>query len=382
MQINLTKAAFIKPLTHVCNVVEKRQTLPILSNVLLQYDGSNRLTMTGTDLEVEVITHCDDVSGSAGDISLNARKLLDITRSLPENAEISIQNDGNKAVIRSGRSRFSVQTLPVDDFPNIETEQWDQTWKLPVSSFKSVLTRTGFAMAQQDVRFYLNGLLFESEGDVMKTVATDGHRLAKSEVALSEGSETPVQAIVPRKAIVELIRMLDDGGNEVEISFNANHMRVELDSMVFTSKLIDGRFPDYNKVIPQNQQKSLIIDRSELQHTLQRASILTNEKFRGVRLIISPGKMAVSANNPDQEEAFDEIAVEYQDDDIEIGFNVGYMLDAINAIDSEKIEMTLDDQNSSGTLKAPGDDKTVYIVMPMRLYQIPLHANHRVCMTV
>jgi DNA polymerase-3 subunit beta len=367
MQINLTKAAFIKPLSHVCNVVEKRQTLPILSNVLLQYDGSDKLTMTGTDLEVEVITHCNDVSGSAGDISLNARKLLDITRSLPENAEISIQNDGNKAVIRSGRSRFSVQTLPVDDFPKIETEQWDQTWKLPVTSFKSVLTRTGFAMAQQDVRFYLNGLLFESEGDVMKTVATDGHRLAKSEATLSEGSETPVQAIVPRKAIVELIRMLDDCGDEAEISFNANHMRVALDSMIFTSKLIDGRFPDYNKVIPQNQQKSLIVDRTELQQTLQRASILTNEKFRGVRLIISAGKMAVSANNPDQEEAFDEIPVEYQDDDIEIGFNVGYMLDAINAIDSAKIEITLDDPNSSGTLKAPGDDKTVYIVMPMRL---------------
>ena len=369
MNIMLSRGALLKPLTYVSSVVEKRQTLPILSNVLLQYDGSDRLSLTGTDLEVEVITHCDKVEGQAGEISINARKLFDITRALPEGAEITITSEDNgKAIIRSGRSRFTVQTLPVDDFPKIETEQWDQTWKLPATVFKQALTRTSFAMAQQDVRFYLNGLLLVSDSDKMTTVATDGHRLAKTEVQLtSRTTETEIQAIVPRKAITELNRIMDDVDDEISVSFNPNHMRVELDTVVFTSKLIDGRFPDYGKVIPKNQDKSILIDRNDLQSTLNRAAILTNEKFRGVRLIVSKEKMSVSANNPDQEEAFDEVKIEYTGDDVEIGFNVGYMLEALNVINSEKVELLLSDPNSSGTLRAPGDAETVYIVMPMRL---------------
>ena len=369
MNIKLSRGALLKPLTYVSSVVEKRQTLPILSNVLIQFDGNSRLSLTGTDLEVEVITHCDQVSGEAGDISLNARKLYDITRSLPDDAEISITSEDNgKSIIRSGKSRFTVQTLPVDDFPKIETEQWDQTWKLPASIFKQALTRTSFAMAQQDVRFYLNGLLLVSDNNNMTTVATDGHRLAKTEIQLtSKSTDSEIQAIVPRKAITELNRMMDNIEDDISVSFNANHMRVELDSVIFTSKLIDGRFPDYEKVIPKNQDKAILIDRHELQNTLNRAAILTNEKFRGVRLIITKDKMSVSANNPDQEEAFDEIAIEYTGDDIEIGFNVGYMLEALNVINSEKVEILLSDANSSGTLRAPGDADTVYIVMPMRL---------------
>lgn len=369
MNIKLSKGALLKPLTYVSSVVEKRQTLPILSNVLIQFDGKNRLSLTGTDLEVEVITYCDDVSGETGELTINARKLYDITRSLPDDAEISITSgDNGKSIIRSGKSRFTVQTLPVDDFPKIETEQWNQTWKLPASTFKQALTRTSFAMAQQDVRFYLNGLLLVSDSEKMTTVATDGHRLAKTEIQLSSKStDSDIQAIVPRKAITELNRMMDDIDDEISVSFNANHMRVELDSVIFTSKLIDGRFPDYEKVIPKNQDKSVLIDRHELQNTLNRAAILTNEKFRGVRLIISKDKMSVSANNPDQEEAFDEIKIEYTGEDIEIGFNVGYMLEALNVILSEKVEILLSDANSSGTLRAPGDAETVYIVMPMRL---------------
>lgn len=369
MNIKLSKGALLKPLTYVSSVVEKRQTLPILSNVLIQFDGKNRLSLTGTDLEVEVITYCDDVSGETGELTINARKLYDITRSLPDDAEISITSgDNGKSIIRSGKSRFTVQTLPVDDFPKIETEQWNQTWKLPASTFKQALTRTSFAMAQQDVRFYLNGLLLVSDSEKMTTVATDGHRLAKTEIQLSSKStDSDIQAIVPRKAITELNRMMDDIDDEISVSFNANHMRVELDSVIFTSKLIDGRFPDYEKVIPKNQDKSVLIDRHELQNTLNRAAILTNEKFRGVRLIISKDKMSVSANNPDQEEAFDEIKIEYTGEDIEIGFNVGYMLEALNVIHSEKVEILLSDANSSGTLRAPGDAETVYIVMPMRL---------------
>jgi DNA polymerase-3 subunit beta len=369
MNIKLSRGALLKPLTYVSSVVEKRQTLPILSNVLIQFDGSNRLSLTGTDLEVEVITYCNQVSGEAGELSINARKLYDITRSLPEDAEISITSEDNgKSVIRSGKSRFTVQALPVDDFPKIETEQWSQTWKLPASTFKQALTRTSFAMAQQDVRFYLNGLLLVSDSEKMTTVATDGHRLAKTEIQLtSKSTDSEIQAIVPRKAITELNRMMDDIDDEISVSFNANHMRVELDAVIFTSKLIDGRFPDYEKVIPKNQDKSILIDRHELQNTLNRAAILTNEKFRGVRLIITKDKMSVSANNPDQEEAFDEIKIEYTGEDIEIGFNVGYMLEALNVINSEKVEILLSDANSSGTLRAPGDAETVYIVMPMRL---------------
>jgi len=368
MQITLSRATLIKPLTYVSSVVEKRQTLPILSNVLLQLDKEGVLTMTGTDLEVEVISRCNDVKGDPGEISLNARKLLDITRALPEAAEISIRSEDGKAVIRSGRSRFTIQTLPVEDFPRIETEQWSHIWKLPAGSFKTVLAKTAFAMAQQDVRFYLNGLLFDSDGKVMRTVATDGHRLAKTETTLTSASgDDSLQAIVPRKAVVELLRMLENSEAEVEISFNPNHMRVRLESIVFTSKLIDGRFPDYEKVIPKNQGKVLNIALGDFHDTLTRASILTNEKFRGVRLSVSPGKMIVTANNPEQEEASDEIAIDYAGDEIEIGFNVGYMLDAIAAIEGDTVQMTMEDQNSSGTLRAPGDDRTIYIVMPMRL---------------
>lgn len=369
MNIKLSRGALLKPLTYVSSVVEKRQTLPILSNVLIQFDGQDRLSLTGTDLEVEVITHCEEAKGEAGEISINARKLFDITRALPVDAEITITaEDNSKAIIRSGRSRFTVQTLPVDDFPKIETEKWDQTWKLPASVFKQALTRTSFAMAQQDVRFYLNGLLLVSDKDNMTTVATDGHRLAKTEIQLnSRTTDSDIQAIVPRKAIIELSRIMDDVDDEISVSFNPNHMRVELNSVIFTSKLIDGRFPDYEKVIPKNQDKSLLVDRSDLQSTLNRAAILTNEKFRGVRLIVSKNKMSVSSNNPDQEEAFDEIKIEYTGDDIEIGFNVGYMLEALNVITSDKVEILLSDSNSSGTLRAPGDTETVYIVMPMRL---------------
>ena len=369
MKITLSRGALLKPLTYVSSVVEKRQTLPILSNVLLQFDGNNRLSLTGTDLEVEVITYSDDVKGEAGELSINARKLFDITRALPEDAEISITaEDNGKAIIRSGKSRFTVQALPVDDFPKIETEQWNQEWKLPASIFKQALTRTAFAMAQQDVRFYLNGLLLVSDSDVLKTVATDGHRLAKTQCQLtSRSTDTEIQAIVPRKAITELNHIIEESDSEISVSFNPNHIRVELDSVIFTSKLIDGRFPDYEKVIPKNQDKSLIINRNNLQNTLNRAAILTNEKFRGVRLIVTKDKMSVSANNPDQEEAFDEVNIEYTGDDVEIGFNVGYMLEALNAINSEKVEMLLSDANSSGTIRAPGDEETVYIVMPMRL---------------
>lgn len=369
MKITLSRGALLKPLTYVSSVVEKRQTLPILSNVLLQYDGNDRLSLTGTDLEVEVITYCDHATGEAGEISINARKLFDITRALPEGAEISISaEDNGKCIIRSGKSRFTVQTLPADDFPKIETEQWSQVWKLPASLFKQALTRTAFAMAQQDVRFYLNGLLLVADSDKLKTVATDGHRLAKTECQLtSRSTDADIQAIVPRKAITELNHIIEDSDTEISVSFNSNHIRVELDSVIFTSKLIDGRFPDYEKVIPKNQDKSLIIDRNDLQNTLNRAAILTNEKFRGVRLIVTNGKMSVSSNNPDQEEAFDEIDIEYSGGNVEIGFNVGYMLEALNAINSEKVEILLSDANSSGTIRAPGDEETVYIVMPMRL---------------
>ncbi|MFW2438988.1 MAG: DNA polymerase III subunit beta [Arenicellales bacterium] len=369
MKITLSRGALLKPLTYVSSVVEKRQTLPILSNVLMQFDGNGRLSLTGTDLEVEVITYCDEVSGEVGELSINARKLFDITRALPEDAQISITAEENgKAIIRSGKSRFTVQTLPVDDFPKIETEQWNQVWKLPASIFKQSLLRTAFAMAQQDVRFYLNGLLLVSDNEKLITVATDGHRLAKTECSLtSRLTDAEIQAIVPRKAITELNHIIEDSETEISVSFNPNHIRVELDSVIFTSKLIDGRFPDYEKVIPKEQDKSLLIDRNSLQNTLNRAAILTNEKFRGVRLIVTKDKMSVSANNPDQEEAFDEINIEYAGEDIEIGFNVGYMLEALNAISSDKIEMLLSDANSSGTIRAPGDDETVYIVMPMRL---------------
>lgn len=364
MQINLKREDLLKPLSYVAGVVERRQTLPILSYVLLkQTDGGG--TLTGTDLEVEVVAGFK--AGGRAEMTLPARKLLDICRALPAEAMLEIKKEGEKAVIKAGRSRYTLLTLPVTDFPNIETSQWEQSLSVPQKDFKRLLDLTQFCMAQQDVRYYLNGLLLELSANRLRAVATDGHRMALSDLELKKGGKGERQVIVPRKGIHEISRLLEDGEGTVELLLSPNHLRVQTEHLTFTSKLIDGRYPDYNKVIPAAQTKQIKIERGVLRETLSRAAILSNEKYRGVRLNLEEKTMKITAHNPEQEEAQEEIAIDYSGEPLEIGFNVSYLIDAVSAHAAEHIILGLSDSNSSCTITAPDDKHTKFIVMPMRL---------------
>lgn len=365
MEIKISRDDLIRPLSQVVGVVERRQTLPILAYVLMRH-ADNKLNMTGTDLEVEVSTSGSSSSGEAGEVTIPARKLFDICKSLPADAQIKIAAKGEKVVVSSGRSRFTLSTLPPADFPAIEASEWKETFTLAQKSLKSLLEATQFCMAQQDVRYYLNGLLLEINNNSLRAVATDGHRMAMEEVTLS-GAVGERQVIVPRKGVIELSRFLEESDDPVTVSLGDNHIRVELPNLVFTSKLIDGRFPDYTKVIPVNQDKHLSLDRYELRDALSRASILSNEKYRGVRLSLSNNKIRITAHNPEQEEAEEEIGVDYSGEEIEIGFNVTYLIDAAGAIDNDKIVLKLSDPNSSCTIQAPDRENPLYVIMPMRL---------------
>lgn len=365
MKFNIEKERLVRPLSQIAGIVERRQTLPILSNVYMRLDDGT-LTLIGTDLETEITTRIDNVDGESGECTIGARKFYDICRSLPDDTKLSVSSSGDKTAIRSSSSRFTLQSLPASDFPRLEAEEWDASLTLGQDQLKGLLEKTAFSMAQQDVRYYLNGCLIEITDGVIRSVATDGHRLAKSEIQYKTGLDRAVQAIIPRKAVQELLRFLQEE-QEAKLDINPNHARITGPGWVFTTKLIDGRFPDYENVIPAALATHLIVDKSTLQDVLSRISILTNEKFRGVRINIKSDVMTVSANNPEQEEAIDEIPIEYQGEEVEIGFNVGYLIEALKALDNEEVDMGLEDPNSSCTLHIPGDISTLYLVMPMRI---------------
>jgi DNA polymerase-3 subunit beta len=365
MNITIQREELLKPLAFVAGVVERRQTLPILANVLLRFEGQT-LVLTGTDLEVEVIARSSAATGQPGEMTVAARKLLDICRALPAKAKLEIRLDKEKAVIKSGSSRFTLLTMPAGDFPSIETAQWDQTVSMRQQDLRTLLSKTHFCMAQQDVRYYLNGLLMELTEDRLRAVATDGHRLALADAALASGSPER-QVIVPRKGVQELMRFLEDSAETVELQLSANHLRANLRELTFTSKLIDGRFPDYNKVIPAQHTRKVQTDRAAVLETLNRVAILSNEKYRGARITLSPGRMSITAHNPEQEEAREEVEVSYEGDEMEIGFNVNYVAEAVNALESEQVEFGLTDANSSCTIRTPGTTGHLYVVMPMRL---------------
>ena len=366
MHITIKREELLKPLGVVSGVVERRQTLPILSNILLRYNGKD-LVLTGTDLEVEISAHLSLSSGKSGEITLPARKLYDICRALPADATIDISLDKEKVLIKSGKSRFRLLTMPAAEFPSIETAQWEHTISLPQKQLRRLLEKTMFCMAQQDVRYYLNGLLFEISNNRLRTVATDGHRMSLADVDVSNSINGEKQVILPRKGVQEMIRFLEDSDQTVEIQIGANHMRASLNGLVFTSKLIDGRFPDYNKVIPKNQTIRIQTRRESFRETLNRAAILSNEKYRGVRFGLSPGLMTLTAHNPEQEEAQEELQIDYKGDNLEIGFNVNYISDAVTALDTDEVELSLSDPNSSCLLQSPGNTRHLYVVMPMRL---------------
>lgn len=366
MQITLSREDLLKPLSYVTGVVERRQTLPVLSYVLLrQQDGAT--TLTGTDLEIEVVAKVSKSGASGLEMTLPARKLFDICRALPADAEISIKKEGEKSIIKSGKSRFALASVPAADFPSVQALQWEQALTLSQKSLRKLLEQTHFCMAQQDVRYYLNGLLLEIAGNKMRAVATDGHRMAISEIGLDKATKTEKQVIVPRKGVQEMLRLLGDTDDPVELEFGANHLRIKTGEYVFTSKLIDGRYPDYNKVIPEKQSKKLKLDREHFRETLSRVAILSSEKYRGVRLSLSSKVLRLTAHNPEQEEAQEEIGADYSGEGMEIGFNVNYMIEAISALPTEQVVFGLNDPNSSCTFASPDTAYPQYVIMPMRL---------------
>ncbi|HZH42980.1 MAG TPA: DNA polymerase III subunit beta [Lysobacter sp.] len=366
MRFSLQREAFLKPLAQVVNVVERRQTLPVLANLLVQVRGG-QLALTGTDLEVEMISRIAVEDSQEGESTIPARKLFEIVRALPDGSRVTVSQTGDKVTVQAGRSRFTLATLPANDFPSLDDVDATERVRVPESTLKELIERTAFAMAQQDVRYYLNGLLFDLREASLRCVATDGHRLALCEAPLDGGSQTKRQIIVPRKGVLELQRLLEGGDRELELEMGRGHIRVKRDDVTFTSKLIDGRFPDYEAVIPIGADREVRIDREALRASLQRAAILSNEKYRGVRVEVSPGQLRISAHNPEQEEAQEEVEAETRVDELAIGFNVNYLLDALGALRDEQVVLALRDANSSALVREASNERCRHVVMPLRL---------------
>jgi DNA polymerase-3 subunit beta len=367
MRFVISREALIKPLQLVAGVVERRQTLPVLSNILLVAEG-DQLSMTGTDLEVELVGRVTlEEPAEAGSVTVPARKLMDICKSLPDDARIELALSGQKMVIKAGRSRFSLSTLPAAEFPNVEDSPQALDLNLTQGHLRHLIDQTAFSMAQQDVRYYLNGMLLEVATGQLRAVSTDGHRLATCVADVVADTDSSHQIIVPRKGILELARLLQNGEDAVRLLIGANHIRAHVGDFIFTSKLVDGKFPDYQRVIPRNGNKYMLGDRQVLRQVLSRIAILSNEKYRGVRLLLTSGFLQVMANNPEQEEAEETVAVDYDGESLEIGFNVNYLLDSLSILNSETVRFTLSDANSSALIEGVDEADSLYVVMPMRM---------------
>jgi len=365
--IKTHRDTLLAPLQSVSGIVERRHTLPILSNVLLEKKG-DRLTLLATDIEIQITT-ATDCAGSEGDgaVTVGARKLQEILRSLPDTSEVSLVLEDKRLQVRAGKSRFSLQTLPADDFPRMtmtegETKQFSITQK----AFRQLLGKTQYSMAAQDVRYYLNGLLLLVEGKELRAVATDGHRLAYASVEI-EADLPRQEMILPRKTVLELNRLLVDNDEPLNISLTSNQVRFSFGSVVLVSKLIDGKFPDYERVVPATLKNHMTVGRQILMQAMSRAAILTNEKFRGVRVVLGDNSLKLIAANAEQEEAQEEIEVQYNGDVIDVGFNVGYLLDVLNNVHTEEIQWSFNDANSSALITVPGNERFKYVVMPMRI---------------
>lgn len=368
MKFVISRDALLKPLNLVAGVVERRQTLPILANILLVVEGE-RVSMTGTDLEVELVGRIvlPAAATESGEVTIPARKLVDICKSLPEGSDIQFNSSEGKVTLKSGRSRFTLSTLPAREFPNIEDSMGTQKFTVKQGQLKRLIERTAFAMAQQDVRYYLNGMLWELEPNQIRVVATDGHRLAMCTLETALGVSETTQVILPRKGVIELSRLLLDDEADISIVIGRNHIRATTDDFTFTSKLVDGKFPDYKRVLPRAADKILLGSRQELRQAFSRTAILSNEKYRGVRLKLTENNLEIVANNPEQEEAEEMVSVDYQGDSLEMGFNVGYLLDVLGVLSGDQIKLSLADPNSSALLEESDGGDSLYVVMPMRL---------------
>lgn len=370
MKFSISRDSLVKSLNLVAGVVERRHTLPILANVLVVLE-EDHLSLTGTDLEVELVGRVQlEKPGDAGEVTVPARKLLDICKSLPEGSDIDFGVKDSKVTVRSGRSRFTLSTLPAREFPNVEDSIGTHQLTLKQGQLKRLIDRTGFAMAQQDVRYYLNGMLWELDAkNALRVVATDGHRLAMCTLPdkVKVSGEGGVQVILPRKGVLELARLLIDDDAEIDINIGSNHIRAATKDFTFTSKLVDGKFPDYQRVLPRSPDKILQGSRQELRQAFTRTAILSNEKYRGVRLKLTKNTLDILANNPEQEEAEETVSVEYSGEPLEIGFNVSYLLDVLGVLSGEQVKMSLADPNSSALLEESEEGDSLYVVMPMRL---------------
>ena len=373
MQFTIQREELLLPLLAVAGVVERRQTLPILGNLLLELDAE-RLTLTGTDLEVELVSSLMVHQPlEPGRMTVSARKLLDLTRSLPEQAMMQFVRQGEDRLrVVSGKTRVTLGTLPADEFPNVDTIEGAIELTLPQAQLFRVIEQTHFAMAQQDVRYFLMGLYLQLEGATLRGVATDGHRLALCELDLADEADAGFAVILPRKGVMELRRLLEAEGDAVAtVRVGSNHLQVELGGVRFTSKLIDGEYPSYQRVIPAAGQNQAVIDRESMREALVRASILSTEKFRGVRLSFEPGLLKVMAHNPEREQTDEELPIEYDGDEVSVGFNVSYLLDVLNAnTHTGNIRLAMETGESSCLITAedvPTGEKTLFVVMPIRL---------------
>ncbi|GGD71876.1 DNA polymerase III subunit beta [Lacimicrobium alkaliphilum] len=367
MKFTISRENFLQPLQLVAGAVERRHTLPILSNVLIKV-SEGTLWLTGTDLEVELISNVA-LSGDFedGEVTVPAKKLLDICKGFTDNSEILFALDGSKAILKAGRGKYSLSTLPAEEYPNLEDWQGEVEFEISQANLKRLIDSTHFSMAQQDVRYYLNGMSFETEPNLIRTVATDGHRLALCRIAYEDGNLPERQVIVPRKGVMEISRLIEDEDKPLKVQIGSNHIRIFSTEFIFTSKLVDGRFPDYRRVLPKEGDKTVLSSKETLKQAFSRVSILSNEKFRGVRLNLASGELKLTANNPEQEEAEEVVDVDYQGDSLEIGFNVAYLIDVLNALSSEKVKLTMSDSNNSALIEDAADDSALYVIMPMRL---------------
>ena len=367
MKFSLNRESLLKPLLLVSGAVERKSTLPILSNILFEISEQS-LTLTATDLELEMVARTNvDNQGENGKLTIPAKKLLDICKSLPEDSTLTFDLQGEAVIISTGRSRYSLSTLPATDFPNIEQWQGDVEFKIMKSELLRLIESTHFSMANQDVRYYLNGMSIETEGSEIRSVATDGHRLAICKISNENLALPARQVIVPRKGILEIIRLLAPVDEEVQLFLGSNHIRIIDNEYSFTSKLVDGRFPDYRRVLPRNGDKVLETNKDQLRQVLSRASILSNEKFKGVRLNFANSELKITANNPEQEQAEEVLEINFPYEELEIGFNVSYVLDVLNAIKEQDVKFTLADANSSVVIEGSEANEALYVVMPMRL---------------
>jgi DNA polymerase-3 subunit beta len=365
--LKATQDKVLSVLQAVCGIVERRHTLPILANVLIRKTGS-ALQLTTSDLEIQIRTTAE-LDGDAGDYTttVGARKLVDILRTLPVDQTVSLESSAAKLILKGGKSKFTLQTMAAEDFPLVqEAANFGPAFSVPQKTLKDLLGQVSFAMAVHDIRYYLNGILFVAEGKQLSLVATDGHRLAFASATLV--IDVPKQEVIlPRKTVTELQRLLSDTEGAIEMQFANNQAKFSFDGMEFITKLVEGKFPDYNRVIPKNHKNSITLGRSALLATLQRTAILTSDKFKGVRLNIDPGTLRVASNNAEQEEAVDELDIDYNGDSIEIGFNVTYLIDALTNMNQEMVKLELSDGNSSALFTIPDNATFKYVVMPMRI---------------